>query len=245
MSEPVYAIGDIHGQAEELDRVLTLIDADGGGGAKVVFLGDYTDRGPDSRGVLDRLIAGRAEGRNWTCLLGNHDRMFRMFMDSPPQEDPHMMVELYWLHPRLGGDTTLMSYGVEVSGTRRVKDVHTDAMEVVPKSHIAFLANLSLTFETDGLFFAHAGIRPGVPLAAQTEEDLIWIRKEFHDFKEPHPKLVVHGHTPVEAAWHYGNRVNLDTGAGYDRPLTVCVFEAEQCFLLGPHGRTVLAPVMA
>jgi serine/threonine protein phosphatase 1 len=242
MGDPIYAVGDIHGQAEELDRVLSLIEADGGTDARVVFLGDYTDRGPDSQGVLDRLIEGRAAGRNWTFLMGNHDRMFRLFLQSPPQEDPHMMVELYWLHPRLGGDTTLSSYGVPVAGTRRVKDVHADALEAVPEAHMAFLEELELSFETEGLFFCHAGIRPGVPLAAQSEEDLIWIRTEFHEVSTAHPKLIVHGHTPVQAATHYGNRVNLDTGAGYGRPLAACVFEAERCFLLGPDGRAALEP---
>lgn len=242
MSKLIYAVGDIHGQAAELDRTLARIEADGGADAEVVFLGDYADRGPDSRGVLDRLIAGREDGRNWTFLMGNHDRMFSMFLQDPPLEDPHMMVELYWLHPRLGGDTTLASYGIEVAGTRRVKDVHADALAAVPQAHAAFLDNLQFTYETDTLFFAHAGIRPGVPLAAQTEEDLIWIRKEFHSHTGPHPKIVVHGHTPVEAATHYGNRVNLDTGAGYGRPLSACVFEDEACFLLTDEGRKALVP---
>lgn len=242
MNKPIYAVGDIHGQAAELDRVLARIEADGGSDAEVVFLGDYADRGPDSRGVLDRLIAGRDDGRNWTFLMGNHDRMFSMFLQDPPLEDPHMMVELYWLHPRIGGNTTLASYGIEVAGTRRVKDVHADATAAVPQAHAAFLESLQFTFETDMLFFAHAGIRPGVPLAAQTEEDLIWIRKEFHEYSDPHPKIIVHGHTPVEAATHYGNRVNLDTGAGYGRPLSACVFDGDACFLLTDEGREALVP---
>ena len=130
-----------------------------------------------------------------------------------------------------------------MSGTRRVKDVHTDALEKVPETHATFLSDLQLTYETDTLFFCHAGIRPEVPLAEQTEEDLVWIRKEFHNFTEPHPKLIVHGHTPVDAATHYGNRVNLDTGAGYGRPLSVCVFEGESCALLTADGRSELKPV--
>ena len=242
MTTPIYAVGDIHGQAEELDRVLGLIEADGGPEAQIVFLGDYTDRGPDSRGVLERLSAGKAEQRNWTFLRGNHDRMFLMFLQDPPQEDPHMMVELYWLHPRLGGDTTLASYGVEVKGTRRVKDVHAEATSAVPAAHLEFLKDLVLTYETDTLFFAHAGIRPGVALDAQDEEDLVWIRQEFHKFTDPHPKLIVHGHTPVQTAAHYGNRVNLDTGAGFGHPLTACVFENDQCFLLTDAGREAMLP---
>lgn len=243
MTKPIYAVGDIHGQAAELDRVLALIEADGGAEAEVVFLGDYADRGPDSRGVIDRLVAGKAEGRNWTFLMGNHDRMFSMFLQDPPLEDPHMMVELYWLHPRLGGDATLHSYGVEVAGTRRVKDVHADTRAAVPQAHVAFLETLAAFHETDAVFLCHAGIRPGVPLDRQTQEDLIWIRKEFHEVTDPHPKLIVHGHTPVEAVTHYGNRVNLDTGAGYGRPLSVCVFEQDAVFLLSDTGRVRLEPV--
>lgn len=245
MTKPIYAVGDVHGQADELARVLALIEQDGGLEASVVFLGDYADRGPDSRGVLDQLTRGAAEGRNWTFLLGNHDRMFSMFLEDPPQEDPHMMVELYWLHPRLGGDTTLASYGVEVTGTRRVKDVHADALAAIPQSHVAFMRELVLTYETPTHFFCHAGIRPGVPLAEQNAEDLVWIRQEFHRFTGPHPKVIVHGHTPIEAATHYGNRVNLDTGAGYGRPLTACVFDTDGCYLLTDHGRQPLIPAVA
>jgi len=200
MSETLYAIGDIHGQLSQLDRVLALIDADGGSDAPIVFLGDYTDRGPDSRGVLDRLIEGRDAGRNWTFLMGNHDRMFSLFLQSPPQVDPYMLVELYWLHPRLGGDTTLASYGVSAKGTRRVKDVHREALDAVAPSHRDFLQDLRLSHETADLYFAHAGIRPGVALADQTQEDLLWIRQDFHNETSRHPKLIVHGHTPVDQA---------------------------------------------
>ena len=215
MPAPLYAIGDIHGHMAELDRVLTLIEEDGGPDAQVVFLGDYTDRGPDSRAVLDTLVEAKAQGRNWTFLKGNHDRMFEWFMEVPPRHDPYMMVSLYWLHDRLGGDATLASYGIEVHPERREKDVHADALDAVPQAHIDFLKDLSLSYETDDLFFVHAGIRPGVPLDRQSEEDMLWIRQEFHNYRRPHPKLIVHGHTPVRDATHYGNRVNIDTAAGY------------------------------
>lgn len=242
MSERVYAVGDIHGQLGQLDRVLHLIEEDGGPDAKVVFLGDYTDRGADSRGVLDRLIEGRDAGRNWVFLMGNHDRMFRLFLQSPPQYDPYLMVELYWLHERLGGDTTLASYGVEVTGTRREKDIHRETMAAVPQSHIEFLNSLALSHTHGDLFFVHAGIRPGVPLADQSEEDLIWIRQEFHNSTETHPKLIVHGHTPVAQATHYGNRVNLDAGAGYGQPLAAAVFEDGKVWELTTNGRQELTP---
>ncbi len=245
MHPPIYAIGDIHGQTHELDRALARIEADGGAEARIVFLGDYTDRGPDSRGVLDTLIEGQTAGRNWTFLKGNHDRMFEWFMQDPLRHDPYMIVKLYWLHERLGGDTTLASYGVDAHGDRREKDVHADARAAVPQAHLDFLAGLTLTFETDDLFFAHAGIRPQVPLADQTEEDLIWIRQEFLNHTGPHPKLIVHGHTPVTKATHYGNHVNLDTGAGYGDPLTAAVFEGGRVWQLTDRGRVPMTPVTA
>ena len=92
------------------------------------------------------------------------------------------------------------------------------------------------------MYFAHAGIRPGVPLDRQCEEDLVWIRQSFHKESGPHPKLIVHGHTPVDAATHYGNRINLDSGAGYGRPLTAAVFEGTDAWLLTASGRQPLNP---
>ena len=240
MSDSIYAIGDIHGQLAELDRILDLIHADGGPDAPIVFLGDYTDRGPNSRGVIDTLVAGKQAGRNWTFLKGNHDRMFEWFMQRPILHDPYMMVELYWLHPRLGGDTTLASYGVDAGPTRREKDVQADSRAVVPASHVEFLEQLQLTHVVGDLMFVHAGIRPGIPLADQNEEDLLWIRKEFHDHTGPHPKVIVHGHTPIRDATHYGNRVNLDTAAGYGEPLTAAVFEGTKGWRLTSAGRQPL-----
>ncbi|QUJ76239.1 serine/threonine protein phosphatase [Sulfitobacter albidus] len=240
MTRPLYAIGDIHGQLAELTRVLDLIEVDGGPEAQIVFVGDYTDRGPDSSGVLDHLIAGLAAGKNWHCLKGNHDRMFEWFLRDYPQHDAHLPVELYWLHPRLGGDTTLASYGVEVTPRMRQEAVHAAALEAVPQAHADFLRSRPLSFETDDLFFAHAGIRGGVPLDRQTEHDLLWIRKEFHIHPGPHPKLIVHGHTPVETAAHYGPRINLDAGAGYGNPLAAVVFEGVQCWQLTDKGRIPL-----
>ncbi len=187
-------------------------------------------------------MAGLAAGRPWHCLKGNHDRMFSWFMRDYPLHDAHLPVPLYWLHERLGGDTTLASYGITVTPTDRQLDVHAQARLKVPQAHVDFLNTLPLSFETEDLFFAHAGIRPGVALDAQTEHDLLWIRKEFHVDKGDHGKLVVHGHTPVERATHYGNRVNIDAGAGYGRPLTAVVFEGRKCWALTDTGRVALEP---
>ncbi|MEM6309589.1 MAG: metallophosphoesterase [Pseudomonadota bacterium] len=241
MSDPIYAIGDIHGQLGMLQAALARIEADSGADARIVFLGDYADRGPNSRGVLDLLSRAQAQRRNWVFLKGNHDRMFEYFLQTPPREDPYMMVELYWLHPRLGGDMTLASYGVDARGTRRLMEVHRETLDAVPQAHRDFLQSLVLTHETDDLFFVHAGIRGGVSLADQTEMDMLWIRKEFHNDARLHPKLIVHGHTPVDVATNYGNRVNLDTGAGYGKPLTAAVFADGEVWQLTDTGRVPLA----
>lgn len=242
MTKRIYAIGDIHGQHTELLRILTLIEADGGPDAEIVFIGDYTDRGPASNKVIETLIKGVAAGKPWHCLKGNHDRMFSWFMRDYPLHDAYLPIYLYWLHERLGGDTTLASYGVEMAEVNRQIVVHALAKQAVPQTHIDFLENLAHSYETDTLFFAHAGIRPGVPLPHQDEEDLLWIRKEFHKDTRDHGKLIVHGHTPVKAATHYGNRVNIDAGAGYGNPLAAVVFEGRTCWLLTDQGRVPLEP---
>ncbi|MEL6641673.1 MAG: metallophosphoesterase, partial [Pseudomonadota bacterium] len=108
----IYALGDIHGQKRMLDNALALIEADGGPDAKIVFLGDYTDRGPDSKGVLDLLIAGQNDGRNWHFIKGNHDRFFSHWVQFGREHDPRVKSGISWLNPRLGGTATIASYGV-------------------------------------------------------------------------------------------------------------------------------------
>lgn len=238
----IYAVGDIHGQKALLEDVLDRIERDGGAQAEVVFIGDYIDRGPDSRGVIDLLIAGRAQGRQWTCLTGNHDRMFGAFLTDGTVTDDHIKSGLPWTHERLGGLTTLASYGVDVAGDRRPEDLFADAQQAVPPDHRAFVKTCPLFAERDGLLFVHAGIRPGVALADQIESDLIWIRDDFLLHRDAFDWLVVHGHTAVETADHRGNRVNLDGGAGYGRPLRVAAFEDGEVFELTPHGRRHLPP---
>lgn len=242
MTTPIYAVGDIHGQLHMLDTALDRIDADGGRDAQVVFLGDYVDRGKDTRGVVQRLIDGRDAGRDWVFLKGNHDRMMEWFLMDPPQQDPHLLVGFHWFHEKLGGADTVASYGItKIDGVRQY--ALADAFrEVVPADHVAFMQDLRLSYDCGPLFFAHAGIRPGVPLDQQDERDLLWIRQEFHKDTRDHDKLIVHGHTPVAQATHYGNRINLDTGAGYDQPLTVAVFEGTECWVLGENGRLPLRP---
>ncbi|MCU9836286.1 serine/threonine protein phosphatase [Ruegeria sp. WL0004] len=238
--QPIYAVGDIHGQKTMLEDALARIDRDGGG--RVVFLGDYTDRGPDSCGVVELLRNGQNEGRDWITLKGNHDRMFEMFLRDHPANDDRLLVGYHWLHDRIGGIETLASYGVDVPDGIRIYQVHAQARDAVPRDHLTFLAGLPPYHLENKLLFVHAGIRPGVPLEQQSENDLIWIRHEFLDDPHPHPWLVVHGHTPGRVAEHFGNRINLDAGAGYGRPLATAVFEGQECWLLTERGRVPLIP---
>jgi len=225
-----------------LKDAIAKIEMDGGADASVVFLGDYVDRGAHSREVIEFLINGQREARNWRYLLGNHDRMFSMFMEDYPRNDVRLPIGYYWLHDRLGGRETLASYGVNVADRERMFSVHNRARDAVPSAHVEFLRSLHYFHQQDDLLFVHAGIRPGVPFDQQEKDDLIWIRKEFIEDKRSHPWLVVHGHTTVPEAQHFGNRVSLDTGAGYGEPLTTAVFEGTDCWLLTDAGRTPLLP---
>lgn len=236
---PIYAIGDIHGHLDQMEQALGLIAKDGGPDARTVFIGDYVDRGPDSKAVIEALIRGLADGRNWTCLKGNHDRLFERFMAEPEsRHDPHLLVGYHWLHPALGGETTVQSYGVKVPDRIRQEDLAADLRQAVPETHKHFLKNLQVQHEVDGVFFAHAGVRPGVPLSRQVENDLVWIRQEFlHDLSD-HGALVVHGHTPVKGGPElHPNRLAIDTGAGYGRPLRPVVIDADGVFELTRKGR--------
>ena len=241
-----YAIGDIHGQYDLLRAAFDLIAADrvreGCAKAPVVVLGDLCDRGPNSAGVIADLFDRQAAGENLIVLRGNHDRMFSIFLDDPFARDPRLRAEFTWLHPRLGGPATLASYGVREPANRPLDQVHAEVLAAMPPAHRAWIAALPGHFAHGEALFVHAGIRPGVALAAQTEDDLLWIRSDFLDDPRDHGALVVHGHTALEAPTHYGNRLNLDSSAGYGGPLSCAVIEGRQAWLLTPQGRQPLSP---
>jgi len=240
----LYAIGDIHGQLSALEDALALIETEAGPDARVIFLGDYVDRGPDACGVIELISSGIAEGRNWLALLGNHDRMFWRFVSDGQQFDENILSGKGWLHPHLGGRTTLASYGVAIEGDSHEEIVAycRTARDLVPQAHLDFIDGLPRLHQEEGKIFVHAGIRPGTPLAEQTEEDLIWIRAGFLDYPGRFEALVVHGHTALEHAWHFGNRVDLDGGAGYGRPLWPARIEGERVWMLTPEGDEELVP---
>lgn len=241
-----YAIGDIHGQIGMLEDAHARIEKDristGDKSSPVVHLGDLVDRGPDSKGVIDFLIAGRDRGEPWIVVRGNHDAMFADFLSTTANPDDALRKGLTWLNGRVGGDTTLASYGVRTGGFRSRRAILEDARAAVPESHTRFLASLPMFHAAPEILFVHAGIRPGVPVTLQDPTDLMWIREEFLVDTRDHGSLIVHGHTPVEDARNYGNRVNLDTGAGFGRKLSVAVFEGRECWVLEDGGRRPLPP---
>ncbi|MBI1493915.1 metallophosphoesterase [Halocynthiibacter styelae] len=237
-----YAIGDVHGHLDKLQSAMALIARDrdrvDDPKAPVVQIGDLVDRGPDSKGVIEFMIEGVIRGEPWVTLLGNHDRQFLWWLEDPERRDPVLKTEYTWLHERIGGLTTLASYGVDI--TAPISEMHRQARSLVPDDHIDFLNAMPNRYTRDRLFFAHAGIRPSVPLDQQTEDDLIWIRGEFHNHPDPHDALIIHGHTPVKAATHYGNRINIDSGAAWGHDLSAVVIEERKAWLLTVSGRVPL-----
>ncbi|WP_439103348.1 metallophosphoesterase family protein [Celeribacter marinus] len=244
----IYAIGDIHGQLDMLKAAHARIEADkarvGDADAQIVHLGDYTDRGPDSRGVIQYLKDGVERGEPWVLIRGNHDRMFTRFARFGIAHDERIKSGLSWLDPRLGGQTTLASYGVE-SEDGAFELAHMRAKKAVPDDHLTFLEGLPLTYEWEGYLFVHAGINPKVALADQDEDDLIWIREGWLDFHGHLPLRVVHGHTALDAPTHFGNRIDIDTGAGYGRPMTALVIENGHEEVVTQTGRAPLEHVTA
>lgn len=243
----IYAIGDIHGHLNLLRAAHDLVADDMArhGPGPVVHVGDLVDRGPDCRGVIDHLMDGIADGADWVVLKGNHDRMFARFLRDPMEPEPGLRADLGYLNPKIGGAATLTSYGVRSAADRPVAKVHADAVAAVPHGHVDFLNARPTLHLAGSCAFVHAGIRPGVPLHDQTETDLVWIREPFLSDPANHGPLIVHGHTALDRATHYGNRLNLDSGAAYGGPLSALVIEGHEAALLTPGGRRKLHPERA
>ena len=231
----VYAIGDIHGRADLLRAMLARIAADleerPCESAVEVFLGDYIDRGPSSREVIDILLSHPPVAGARTCLRGNHEQAMLDFLGEPG-------VLADW--SRFGGLETLLSYGlnprlpVSFEDAARLRD---ELAYVLPKAHLAFLRSTALSFAMGGYFFVHAGIKPGAPLDAQSEADLLWIREPFLFSQRDHGKIIVHGHTPSEEPEVLANRINVDTGAFLTGRLTCAVLEGQGLRFLDTRSR--------
>ena len=237
-----YAIGDIHGHLDQLRRVHDWIlhDQATHGPAPVVHIGDLVDRGPESQGVVEFLRSGIASGQDWVVLKGNHDRMFTNYLRDLTYHDPRLRAEMSYLHPRIGGAATLASYGVINAADRPLAPVHAEAVAAVPLTHRAFLESRPTSYQRGDVIFVHAGLRPGIALRDQTEDDLVWIRHEFLDDPRDHGALIVHGHTAIDTPTQYGNRVNIDSSAAYGGPLSAVVLEGRSAHLLTATGRVDL-----
>ncbi|MCI4643748.1 MAG: serine/threonine protein phosphatase, partial [Hyphomonadaceae bacterium] len=227
----VYAIGDIHGRADLLRRLMNLIHEDVAKSSEsrvvVIFLGDYVDRGFQSKDVIDYLLSDELAQYETYFLKGNHEAAFENFLSDHtfgPQ----------WA--RFGGAETLMSYGIQPP---RAKTISTEWEEVchqlneqIPMQHRGFLGSLSLYATLGDYVFVHAGLRPGLTLDKQAEKDILWIREDFLKDEGAFDRVVVHGHTPISAPHHDFRRIGIDTGAYLTGTLTaVCLVGSEVTFL--------------
>jgi serine/threonine protein phosphatase 1 len=213
----LYAIGDVHGRFDLLQdmhaRIRDEIERDRPADWRILHVGDYVDRGPQSREVIERLVALGDTDDRVIALLGNHDAGMVDFLDHADKSG------LFATH---GGRETARSYGVDADfGSDRLARWSADRLlSAMPPGHVEFLRSLPRSVAFGDYFFCHAGIRPGVPLARQDPEDLIWIRRAFLDSPLLHEKVIVHGHTPAAEPEIMPNRVNIDTGAYYSGILT-------------------------
>ncbi|MBT8408594.1 MAG: metallophosphoesterase, partial [Alphaproteobacteria bacterium] len=212
----------------------------GAGPATVIHIGDVCDRGPDTKGVIQFLLDGMAEGEDWLVIRGNHDQMFLDFLSGGDGTNARLGRGVTWQHHQMGGRATLASYGAKKSMLESDDKFRRRARKAIPSAHAEFLADLPYWYRAEDMIFVHAGIRPGFPLEAQDEADLLWIRDDFLWHLADHEALIVHGHTPVDEPTHYGNRVNIDTGAGWGNALIPVVFDDGKCFALRAEGRELL-----
>ncbi len=220
----VYAVGDIHGCYHLLKGVLEKIDKDMQKrpdieNTSLIFLGDYIDRGPDSKKVIDEFTKDKKDNIQRIYIKGNHEDTLLQFIENPSVLDS-------WQH--YGGLETLYSYGVDMRLVQKGNEAVRDAfLSALPEKHFKFYHDLPTSFLLGDYFFCHAGIKPDVPLDQQEDEDLMWIRNEFLQSTEDYQKVIVHGHTPVKAPEIWKNRINIDTGAYASGKLTCLRLEGE------------------
>jgi len=200
--EKIFAIGDIHGCLDKLKQMISLIKLDEERDT-LVFIGDYIDRGPDAKGVVDYVLDLKKRVKKVICLQGNHEQMFLNYVCHDEDKD------LFLLN---GGHATLSSYGY--GGIPEGEAI------TLPDNHMEFFQSLLPYYETEMNIFVHAGLRPGVPLEEQKPEDLNWIRDEFIDSSYNFGKVVVFGHTPLTEPLIQPNKIGIDTGAVFGGHLT-------------------------
>lgn len=233
----VYCIGDIHGRLDLLQQLHRIIAMDASsyvGEKTLVYLGDYIDRGDHSKEVIDLLLAQPLQDFATVHLLGNHEQTLLDFLRHPREV-------MHWL--TYGGRNTLQSYGVPL--WREVLPQHMDQVRdelaaKLPPAHLDFYQELELTHVVGTYGFVHAGIRPGIPLRAQRDDDLLWIREDFTESRTIHELIIVHGHTIKPEAELLPNRIGIDTGAFVTGVLTCLVLEGSQQRLLQTGGEVSL-----
>jgi serine/threonine protein phosphatase 1 len=215
-----YAIGDVHGHLDHMVAALDWCARDAesrGKSGRVHLLGDYVDRGPDSRAVLEVLMEGPGDAHmRWMPVRGNHDHVFA----STCRDVSYPLAHDWWAH---GGQQTLASYGWDPLR----HGLPATVAGWVPNDHSDFLMSLPLANVVGPRLFVHAGVRPGRALDEQTDRDLMWIRSEFLKYSGDFGHVVVHGHSPEEHhPRDFGNRVAMDGGCFYTGRLAVAAFEA-------------------
>lgn len=220
----VYAVGDIHGRSDLLERLHRNIDRDAherGGDVVIVYLGDYIDRGPDSRGVIDGLLDAPAGDTERIFLRGNHEQALLDFVDGD------LEMGAAWIG--FGGGATLASYGVsgrfDPEDLASMEDLKHQILNQVPEPHWTFLRASRSYYLHGNYAFVHAGIRPGKAIEDQRGEDLLWIRDEFLDSSRIHDRIVVHGHSVVDQVEFHDNRIAMDTAAFATGMLSCLVLE--------------------
>jgi serine/threonine protein phosphatase 1 len=234
----MYAIGDVHGRLDLLESLLDRIHADDAARdpaeTHVLLLGDMIDRGPDSAGVVRRVMGGDARFASLAAVRGNHEASLLSVLDG----------DTHWLESWLcyGGRAALRSWGVPrlVLDDGEPEEIVEAAIRAVPESEWLWLADLPTSRRRGDYLFVHAGIRPGVPITAQADADLMWIRHEFLSDKRDHGACIVHGHTISRDPELRPNRIGIDTGAYMSGTLTAVGLEGdEQWFLAtGPAAAT-------
>lgn len=220
----IYAVGDVHGRIDLLEAMQAMIVADAADRPAdrrvIVYLGDYVDRGHNSKAVIERLLAGPPDGFEQVALMGNHEAWLLHFLEDP-------QASAGWL--RNGGAATLASYGVPVShgafGNVRLLKAQAAFAAALPDAHRAFIADLALQWRAGDYAFVHAGVRPGVALDDQDSQDLLWIRDEFLWSDADFGAIVVHGHTIHDVPDVQANRIGVDTGAFVTGRLTCLCLE--------------------
>jgi serine/threonine protein phosphatase 1 len=222
----VYAIGDVHGRVDQLVKLIALIQNECEAGSRpnqidIIMLGDYIDRGRDSAATLNLLLNLKLPNINLTLLRGNHEQMFLEIAQQPKRLEQ-------WL--TYGGLETLASYGLpsQLLYSADNDKIFLALQQAVPQSHFDLLNKMPLSLSIAGYFFAHAGVRPGRPLDAQSARDLLWIREPFLSSKHDFGAVVVHGHSISRTVENRPNRIGIDTGAFASGILTAVVLEEDQ-----------------